>query len=149
MNALTDLDLCKLIDQYGIKNFNGVFSKDQIPKQLKEGYYIINLQNHDSGNGTHWTCFLVTNNGLNIYFDSFNSVAPENIDLAIRPYVYNDRQIQDLTSSACGWYCIAAIRYIATHSIPNIVSEATALHDFINGFSNNTQFNDGILQRYL
>ena len=35
-----------------IKNFNGVFSRDQIQDQNKKGYYIINMDDRQ-GPGTH------------------------------------------------------------------------------------------------
>ena len=37
----------------------GVFSKDELPRNPVVGSYIINLQDADDGNGTHWTFFRV------------------------------------------------------------------------------------------
>jgi hypothetical protein len=146
MNVLSSRDLEQLVKQYKIDNFNGIFSKDLLPDKLEQGWYIINLENHDEGNGTHWTCFKITDTKLNIYFDSYNFVAPELVDKKIMPYIYNDKQIQDITSSACGWYCIACMSYVEKH---NPVGDYLAFKDFINGFSKNQDFNDGILQRFL
>ena len=146
MNVLSSKDLEQLIRQYGINNFNGIFSKDLLPDKLMQGWYIINLENHDEGNGTHWTTFKITNDKVNIYFDSYNFVAPTMVSELIAPYVYNDKQIQDILSSACGWYCIACINYIEKH---NAVGDYLAFKDFVNGFSKNQDYNDGILQRYL
>lgn len=147
MNVLSSLDLEQLIRQYDLQDeFNGIYSKDLLPSLLKEGWYIINLENHDEGQGSHWTCFKKTD-ALNIYFDSFNFVAPSSIDQKIKPYVYNDKQIQDVTSSACGWYCIACINYIEKHNM--VAGDVLAFKDFVNGFSKNQDYNDGILKRYL
>lgn len=146
MNVLSSLDLEQLIRQYKIDNFNGVFSKDLLPSHLSSGWYIINLQDHDDGNGSHWTCFKVTNDKVNIYFDSYNAPAPKVISERIKPYFYCDKQLQDKISSACGWFCIACINYIEKH---NHISDYLAFRDFLNGFSDNTTFNDGILKRYL
>ena len=60
MNALSSKDLEQMVKQYGINNFNGIYSKDLLPDKLIKGWYIINLENHDEGNGTHWTCFKIT-----------------------------------------------------------------------------------------
>ena len=33
--------------------FNGVYSRDNLPKQIKDGAYVINLDEHKD-TGTHW-----------------------------------------------------------------------------------------------
>ena len=47
--------------------FNGVYSRDNLPK-IKDGAYVINLDEY-SDTGIHWVAFYVQNNV--IYFDSF------------------------------------------------------------------------------
>ena len=48
---------------------NGVFSRDNLPNCIKNGAYVINLDEyHDIG--THWVAFYV-NNKIVTYFDSF------------------------------------------------------------------------------
>ena len=48
--------------------FNGVSSKDNLPK-IKNGAYIINLDEY-SNIWTHWVALYMVNNDVN-YFDSF------------------------------------------------------------------------------
>ena len=49
--------------------FNGVFSRDNLPNIIKNGAYVINLDEyHDIG--THWVALYV-NNKIVTYFDSF------------------------------------------------------------------------------
>ena len=48
--------------------FNGVYSRDNLPK-IKDGAYIINLDEY-SDIGTHWVALYVQNNNVT-YFDSF------------------------------------------------------------------------------
>ena len=50
--------------------FNGVFSRNNLPKMIKNGAYIINLDEY-ADVGTHWIALYanVTNNEV-IYFDS-------------------------------------------------------------------------------
>ena len=49
--------------------FNGVYSRDNLPKIIKNGAYVINLDEYADG-GTHWFALHVKNNEV-IYFDSF------------------------------------------------------------------------------
>ena len=53
---------------YNTKGFNGVFSRNNLPK-LKNGAYVINLD-HSKNTGTHWIAIFLKNNEV-IYFDSF------------------------------------------------------------------------------
>ena len=48
--------------------FNGVYSRDNLPK-IKDGAYVINLDEY-SDIGTHWVALYVQNNNIT-YFDSF------------------------------------------------------------------------------
>ena len=47
--------------------FNGVFSRNNLPKKIKDGAYVINL---DEYVGTHWIALFCNKNTI-IYFDSF------------------------------------------------------------------------------
>ena len=49
--------------------FNGVYSRDNLPK-IKDGAYVINLDEY-SDIGTHWVALWVNNNDVT-YFDSFD-----------------------------------------------------------------------------
>ena len=49
--------------------FKGVFSRDNLGSTVKNGGYVINLdEDHDIGN--HWVALYVNNKNI-IYFDSF------------------------------------------------------------------------------
>ena len=48
--------------------FNGVYSRDNLPNKIKDGAYVINLDEY-SDIGTHWVALWVNNNIT--YFDSF------------------------------------------------------------------------------
>ena len=47
--------------------FNGVYSRDNLPKTIKNGAYVINI---DEYAGTHWIALYVKNNEV-IYFYNF------------------------------------------------------------------------------
>ena len=49
--------------------FNGVYSRDNLPKTIENGAYVINLDEY-ADVGTHWVALYVKNNGV-IYCDSF------------------------------------------------------------------------------
>ena len=48
--------------------FNGVYSRDNLPNKIRDGAYVINLDEH-SDIGTHWVALWVNNNVT--YFNSF------------------------------------------------------------------------------
>ena len=49
--------------------FNGVYSSDNLPKTIKNGAYVINLDEYEDV-GTHWVALYVKNNEIT-YFNSF------------------------------------------------------------------------------
>ena len=49
--------------------FNGVFSRDNLPNSIKNGAYVINLDEYRDI-GTHWVALYVNNKTVT-YFDSF------------------------------------------------------------------------------
>jgi len=54
----------------------GVFSKDTLPNRCYVGSYIINMENSDVGNGTHWVLLKIFPTKEVIYFDSFGMSVP-------------------------------------------------------------------------
>ena len=50
-------------------NFNGVFSRNNSPEKIKDGAYVINLDEY-SGVGTNWIALFCNINEV-VYFDSF------------------------------------------------------------------------------
>ena len=63
--------------------FNGVYSRDNLPK-IKDGAYVINLDEY-SDIGTHWVALYVQNNAVT-YFDS---LGVEHIPKEIRTFIGN------------------------------------------------------------
>ena len=90
-----------------IKNFGGIYAKDQITTHMikHKHFYIINLDDiYSPSNGTHWVVFYVDDDRIE-YFDSYGLKPPqiisENYD-----YIYNSSQLQSYESKACGYYCL-------------------------------------------
>ena len=63
--------------------FNGVYSRDNLPK-IKEGTYIINLDEY-SDIGTNWIPLHVQNNNNNVIY--FNSFSAEHILKEIKAFI--------------------------------------------------------------
>ena len=62
--------------------FNGVFSRNNLPKKQKDGAYVINLDEY-ADKGTHWIALFCNENTI-IYFDSF---AAEPIAEVIKEFI--------------------------------------------------------------
>ena len=137
-NELSDDEIRHVMSGYEIP-LNGIYIKNQLPARLTNGNYIINL------NGTsHWVA-LVKNSYNYYYFDSFGCVPPLEVQNKIEPYyIYNQRDIQDLDSSSCGWYCIAYLRFMNKKE-----DKEKLFHTFINLFSKDTRANEAILKALL
>ena len=92
--------------------FNGVYSRDNLPNKIKEGAYVINLDEY-SDIATHWIDLYVKNNVVT-YFDSFGV---EHIPKEIKTFIKNRNikinifRIQAYDSIMCGYFCIAFIDF--------------------------------------
>ena len=71
--------------------FNGVYSRDNLPKTIKKGTYVINLDEY-ADVGTHWIVLYVKTNGV-IYFDSFGV---EHVPEEIKKFVRNKNIIANI-----------------------------------------------------
>ena len=117
--------------------FNGVYSRDNLPK-IKDGAYVINLDEY-SDIGTHWVALYVQNNNVT-YFDSFGV---EHIPKEIKTFINNKNiktnifRIQAYDSIMCRYFCIRFIDFM--------LAEKT-LTEFANLFSPNSfKRNDNII----
>ena len=114
--------------------FNGVYSRDNLPK-LKDGAYVINLDEY-SDIGTHWVALHVRNNDVT-YFDSFGV---EHIPKEIKTFIKNKNlktnifRIQAYDSIMWGNFCIGFIDFMLA---------GKTLTDFTNIFSSNKFLKNG------
>ena len=93
--------------------FNWVFSRDNLPKKIKDGAYVINLDEYKDV-GTHWIA-LFCNRSEIVYFDSFGvEHVPEKIKefIANKIIKANIFRIQANDSVMCGYFCIAFIDFM-------------------------------------
>ena len=109
--------------------FNGVYSRDNLPDKIKDGVYVINLDEY-SDIGTHWIAIYVNTKTVR-YFDSFGV---EHIPKEIKNFINNKNiiansfRIQAYDSVMRGYFCI---RFI------NLMLKGYSLRDFTNLFSPN------------
>lgn len=143
LTASTNTQLINFAEKMKLP-LNNILMRDEMNELKDDGFYIINLDD-SNGNGTHWTALYFQGNPLNsYYFDSFGFVPPLEVERNIKPYLYNDADIQDFNSEACGYYCLAFIKFL--HDKNNI---ELAFRQFLQLFSNKTTENDNILEKYL
>ena len=132
--------------------FNGVFSGDNLPNIIKNGAYVINLDEHHDI-GTHLVALYVqstsvydtyVNNKIVTYSDSFGvEHIPKEIMKFInrKEIITNIYRIQAYDSIMCGYFCIGFI---------NFMFNGKSLTNYTNLFSpNDFNKNDGIILKYF
>ena len=121
--------------------FNGVFSRDNLPKTIKNGAYVINLDEY-ADVGSHWIASYIKNDEI-IDCDSFGV---EHIPKEIMKFIGNKKDIktnifrlQAYDSIMCGYFCIEFIDFML---------DGKSLVDFTNLFSpHDFKKNDKIITR--
>ena len=77
-HPLTNFELQKYYQNE--PKYNGFYSRDNLPNKIKDGIYIINLDEH-SDIGTYWIALYSLNNNVT-YFDGFGvEHIPKEIEL--------------------------------------------------------------------
>ena len=115
--------------------FNGVYSRDNLPDKIKDGAYVINLDEY-SDIGTHWVAFYVYNGNVT-YFDSFGvqHIPKEIKTFSSRPLSSTSHnkniktnifRIQAYDWIMCRYFCIGFI---------NFTLDGKTLTDFTSLFS--------------
>ena len=122
--------------------FNGVFSRNNLHKTMKDGASVINLDEHEDV-GTHWIALFCNKNEI-VYFDSFGV---EHVPEEIKEFIGNKNikanifRVQANDSVMCGYFFIGFIDFM-------LVSKK--LTDFKNMFSPyDFEKNDDIILTYF
>ena len=122
--------------------FNGVFSRDNLPNTIKNGAYVVNLDEYRDI-GTHWVALYVNNKTVT-YFDSFGvEHIPKEIMKSIdrKSIIANIYRIQAYDSIMCGYFCIGFI---------NFTFNGNSLTKYTNLFSpNDFKKNDNMILTYF
>ena len=123
--------------------FNGVYSRDNLPKIVKNGAYVIDLDEY-SDIGTHWV-LLYVNKKTVTYFDSFGvertfQKKPKNL-INNKNVIANIYRVQNYDSIMCRYFCIGFVNYMF---------KGKSLTDYTNLFlPNNFKENDPIILDYF
>ena len=110
-NPLTNFEIQKYYQNESI--FNGVCSRDNLPKTIEDGAYVINLDEF-ADVGTHWIVLYVKNIAI-IYFDSFGV---EHVHKEIEKVTGHKNiktkifRIQANNSIMCGYFCVGFIDFM-------------------------------------
>ena len=102
-HPLTNFEIQKYYENES--RFNGVFSRDNLLKKIKDGACVINLDEY-ADTGTHWIALFCKKNKI-FYFDSFgigNLFGNRNIKA-------NIFRVQANNSIMCGYFCIRFIDF--------------------------------------
>jgi len=152
----------------------GVFSKNELLNtERKVGSYYINLMDNDKtdaegNNGSHWVlakiyCDEDRENYSSdeeetkkhkvcnaLYFDAFGFGMPKAVASFLKPFkpVYcNNREIQNINTSQCGWYCLAC-----DYALEHLQYSDTYLEDyekFLEMWSSDPKKNLTILKKFF
>ena len=108
IKPLSNFDLKEWVNNLGIKNFRGIYSRDQLPSKIKKECGIINLDDMQ-GPGTHWVCYRNIDSVVE-YFDPFGLIMPNEalkyFNTSGKHIVYSIDEIQNRNSVLCGYWCL-------------------------------------------
>ena len=93
--------------------FNEIYSRDILPDKIKDGEYVINLDEH-SDIGTHWIALYTLNNNVT-YFNSFGvRHIPKEIKIFIDKSIVVTKifRIRAYGSVMWGYFCIWVIGFM-------------------------------------
>ena len=93
--------------------FHGVYSRNNLPKKIKDGANLINLDEY-ADVGTHWTA-LFCNRSEIVCSDTFGA---EHVPEEIKEFVENKSiianffRVQANNSTMCGYFCVGFIDFM-------------------------------------
>ena len=110
-HPLTNIEIQKYYQSE--PRFNGVYSRNNLPKTIKDGTYVINLDEYADA-GTHWIVLFCRRSEI-IYLDSFGV---EHVPEEIKEFIRNKNikanifRVQSNNTIACGYFCIGFIDFM-------------------------------------
>ena len=124
------------------RRFNGVFCGDNLPKTIKNGAYVINLDKYADA-GTYWIALFCRKTEI-VHFDSFSVV---HVHEEIKELVGNKNikanifRGQSSSSIMCGYFCIGFIGFMLVNKKLTEFTSLLSPYDF--------ERNDSIIWRYF
>ena len=111
--------------------FNGVFSRNKLAIKIKDGAYVINLDEY-ADVATHWIALSCNRNEI-VYLDSFGvEHVPEEIEEFIvnKNIIANIFRVQANDSVLCGYFCIGFIDFMPAGKKLTDYTSLFSPHDF-------------------
>ena len=139
-HPLTNFEIQKYYENE--PRFNGVYSRNNLPNKIKDGAYVINLDEHKD-TGTHWVALCCKKNEI-VYFDSFGF---EHIPEEIKKFIGNKNikaniyRVQATNSIMCGYFCIGFIDFMLAGKTLIYYTNLFSPYDF--------NINDSIILSYF
>ena len=128
-HPLTNFEIQKIYKNE--PRFNGVFSRNNLPKKIKDGAYVINLDEY-ADVATHWIALFCNKNDI-VYFDSFGV---EHIPKEVKEFIGNKNiktklfRVQAKVSVICGYFCIGLTDFMLAGKILTDYTNLFSPHDF-------------------
>ena len=111
--------------------FNGVFLRNNLPKKIKDGAYVINLDEY-ADIDTHWIALFCNRDEI-VYFDSFGV---KRIPEAIKEFIGNKNtkanifRVEVTDSVMRGCFCIGSIDFMLAGKKLSDYTNLFSPHDF-------------------
>ena len=121
--------------------FNGVYSRNNFSKKIKDGAYVINLDEY-ADVGTHWIALFCRSE--TVYFDSFGV---EHVPEETKEFIGNKNMIANIfrvksnDSIMCRYFCIKFIDFMFAGKKLTDFTSMFSLYDF--------EKNDNIILSYF
>jgi hypothetical protein len=148
MRPLSNIDIANYYKRN--PKFGGVFSKDELHRQESllrfndRRVWILNMEDSNAGQGSHWVVLSFLNPDYGIYFDSYAIHPPKSILDFMKRHrdknVMNEGAIQSLKSTACGWYTIYII---------DMLLKGRKYLDILEDFTDDSTKNEDVLYNYF
>ena len=126
-HPLTNVEIQKYKNE---PRFNGVFSRNNLPKIIKDGSYVINLDEY-ADVGTHRIALFCNRNEI-VYFNSFGV---EHIPEEIKEFIGNKNikanifRAQANDSVMSGYFCIGFIDFMLAGKKSTVYTSLFSPHD--------------------
>ena len=139
-HPLTNFEIQKYYENE--PRFNGDYSRNNLPKKIKDEEYVINLDEHAEV-GTHWIALFFSRSEI-VYFDSFGvEHVPEKIKESIwnKNIIANIFRVQANNSVMCGYFCIGFIDFMLAGKKLTDFTDMFSTYDF--------KINDDLIMSYF
>ena len=135
--ALYDYEIFRSLknDPYSKSIFKAVLPIDKIPlKIVYPSAYVINTDS-SAGSGEHWLAVHYDSQGMCSFFDSYGMPPgfyglEKYLKKTSTDWIFNNMQLQSLSSVTCGYYCIYFIQMMCRDFTMNEIVEQFSNEDF-------------------